>query len=151
MLEILTHLKEGRAEVAAAQLNILSNSTDLQELIDIGCADARIRGDLGLRRARRRFMAAMAVGELSEISAPKWSCSVEKVQITPPKNECVKLSIRQAEVLNCFKQGMTNAAAGEQLGISKETIKWHVKGLYKALGAKNRCSVIHQANLCGLL
>lgn len=151
VLEILTHLKEGRAQAAAVQLNVLSNTTDLRDLIDIGCADTRIRGDLGVRRARRRFMAAMAVGELPEVSAPGWSLSLAKVQVTPPTKEFVKLSNRQAEVLDCLKKGMTSVAAGRQLGISKETVKWHAKGLFRALGATNRTSAMQQANLHGLL
>lgn len=151
VLEILTHLKEGRAEVAVFQLNVLSNTTNLKELIDIGCTDPRIRGDLGVRRARRRLMTAMAVRGVPEKCEPAWSFPVERKQATAPRKALVKLSARQADVLNCLKQGMTSATSGAHLGISKETVKWHVKGLFRALGATNRSSAVQQANLHGLL
>jgi DNA-binding NarL/FixJ family response regulator len=58
---------------------------------------------------------------------------------------------RQIAVLHCVREGLTNTEAAARLGVSMNTIKWHLKGLSRALGAKNRCAVVHRAQLRGLI
>ena len=58
---------------------------------------------------------------------------------------------RQTAVLRCVMQGLTNAEAAAQLGVSLNTIKWHLKGLSKVLGAKNRCALVYRAQSRGLI
>jgi DNA-binding NarL/FixJ family response regulator len=48
------------------------------------------------------------------------------------------LSERQREVLALMRQGLSNAAIGERLFISKNTVKFHVAAIYQRLGVSSR-------------
>jgi DNA-binding NarL/FixJ family response regulator len=61
------------------------------------------------------------------------------------------LTSRQIAVLQCVREGLTNTETAARLGVSLNTIKWHLKGLSRALGAKNRCAVVHRAQLRGFI
>ena len=61
------------------------------------------------------------------------------------------LTSRQIAVLHCVREGLTNTEAAARLGVSLNTIKWHLKGVSRSLGAKNRCAAVHRAQLRGLI
>lgn len=52
----------------------------------------------------------------------------------------MKLSPRETEVLAHLAKGMTARAAADCLFVSKSTVDWHLRRIYKTLGAKN-CSL----------
>lgn len=49
-----------------------------------------------------------------------------------------RLSTREDDVLRFIKEGMSNQDIAEQLGLSVNTIKTHVKNIFKKLEVKNR-------------
>lgn len=61
------------------------------------------------------------------------------------------LSAREVEVLQRIAGGSSNSAIAEQLCISENTVKFHVKNIYAKLGANNRAGVIVAAQRCGYL
>ena len=62
-----------------------------------------------------------------------------------------RLSPRQQQVLELIAEGMTNAAIGEQLGITERTVKAYAQELYDKLGVRNRAGAVAEAWTCGLL
>lgn len=62
-----------------------------------------------------------------------------------------QLTSRQIAVLQCVREGLTNTETAARLGVSSNTIKWHLKGLSRVLGAKNRCAAVHRAQLRGFI
>ncbi len=48
------------------------------------------------------------------------------------------LSSRQLEVLELVSEGLSNAQIARRLFVSESTVKQHLRGVYKALGVKNR-------------
>ncbi len=52
--------------------------------------------------------------------------------------EDYNLTERQLEIIELVKQGKTNKEIGEELFISENTVKYHLKIIYKALGIDNR-------------
>jgi DNA-binding NarL/FixJ family response regulator len=52
------------------------------------------------------------------------------------------LSKRQQQVLSLVARGSSNAAIGEKLGISVETVKTHVEHILRALHARNRAHAV---------
>jgi DNA-binding NarL/FixJ family response regulator len=48
------------------------------------------------------------------------------------------LSARQREVLELLAEGLPNEAIAEKLFISRNTVKFHVAGIYARLGVRNR-------------
>lgn len=50
----------------------------------------------------------------------------------------VELTAREREILNLMTGGATNQQIAEQLCLSTETVRWHVRRLYEKIGAKDR-------------
>lgn len=48
------------------------------------------------------------------------------------------LSQREAEIVVLIAQGLSNKEAGRRLGLSNETVKWHLKNIYDKLGVASR-------------
>lgn len=61
------------------------------------------------------------------------------------------VTTRQGEVLGCLAQGLSNKAIGRRLGISEKTVKAHVTGLLRSLGAANRADAVCEARTRGLV
>jgi DNA-binding NarL/FixJ family response regulator len=52
------------------------------------------------------------------------------------------LGNRQSEVLSLLANGKTYTQISDELGISKETVKTHIRNIYKKLGVKKRSDAI---------
>ncbi len=52
------------------------------------------------------------------------------------------LTDREMEVLQCLAQGYTNKEAALHLGISSQTIKFHVSSIFSKLGVNNRTEAV---------
>ena len=62
------------------------------------------------------------------------------------------LTDRQREVLDLLRQGQSNKAIGNTLGLSLPTVKAHVSAIFKALNVKNRAQAVgaaKRANVAG--
>ena len=51
-----------------------------------------------------------------------------------------RLKPREMEILKLIGSGLNNQQIADALFISRETVRWHVKGLYSKLGIKDRTS-----------
>ena len=56
-----------------------------------------------------------------------------------------RLTRREIEVLKLICVGSTNQQIADELFISRETVRWHVRSLYSKIGAKDRDSAIRYA------
>lgn len=61
------------------------------------------------------------------------------------------LTTRERDVLTRIAAGMTVIEVAEDLGVSENTVKTHVKGVYRKLGVRTRAGVITAARDRGLL
>ncbi len=55
------------------------------------------------------------------------------------------LSLRETEVLTAVAQGRNNREVGEQLGISENSVKMHLKRIFYKLGADDRTEAVNLA------
>ena len=69
----------------------------------------------------------------------------------PPAVEAPALSGREREVLGFLAEGYSYHAAGEQLGISIDTIRAHVRNIYEKLHVHTRAEAVLKAMRSGLL
>lgn len=68
----------------------------------------------------------------------------------PPAPIEVGLTDREAEVLKLVARAMTNRQIGEELGISEQTVKNHLKHIVQKLQLKNRVGLAMYAKRVGL-
>lgn len=77
---------------------------------------------------------------LLNLTVGKKKKEVEKYEI---KN--TQLTLREKEIMTCIAEGMGNRKISEKLFISTETVKTHVKNIFKKLEVKNRVEAIMAA------
>jgi DNA-binding CsgD family transcriptional regulator len=61
------------------------------------------------------------------------------------------LTPREIEVLELLAEGLANKAIAARLGISDQTVKFHVSSIYGKLGAANRTDAVRRAVRRGLI
>ncbi len=60
-----------------------------------------------------------------------------------------RLSTREGEVLSLMAAGLSNKQISEQLGLSQQTVRWHVANLYAKTGIRGRVHLSAQARSNG--
>ncbi len=61
------------------------------------------------------------------------------------------LTAREVQVLELLAEGLPNKAIAERLGISDQTVKFHVSSILGKLGAANRTDAVRRAVRRGLV
>jgi two-component system, NarL family, nitrate/nitrite response regulator NarL len=61
------------------------------------------------------------------------------------------LTAREVQVLELLAEGLPNKAVARRLGISDQTVKFHVASLSSKLGAANRTDAVRRAVRRGLI
>jgi DNA-binding NarL/FixJ family response regulator len=61
------------------------------------------------------------------------------------------LTPREVEVLECVAEGLSNKSVAARLGISDQTVKFHLSSISGKLGALNRTDAVRRAVRKGLI
>lgn len=61
------------------------------------------------------------------------------------------LSPRESEVLQLLASNLSNKQIALAMGVTDETVKWHLKNLFSKLNAASRSHLLHRARMVGLL
>lgn len=56
-----------------------------------------------------------------------------------------KLTTREFEILDLISRGLSNKEIGAKLHLSEYTVKFHVKAIFRKLGAKSRSEAVYKA------
>ncbi|MDQ7854307.1 LuxR C-terminal-related transcriptional regulator [Klebsiella michiganensis] len=115
-------LLEGREEMAAL----------LAEMHKRGAADDALTADIVALLSR--FAAAGIV-----------------IDTARPQPPALRLTEREQQTLRLIASGHSNKGVARELGISAETVKWHLKQLYEKLQVKGRIQAVNQAREWRLL
>jgi DNA-binding NarL/FixJ family response regulator len=74
-----------------------------------------------------------------------WSAPDEEAEFEEP------LTPREVQVLELLAEGLPNKAIADRLGISDQTVKFHVSSISGKLGAVNRTDAVRRAVRRGLI
>jgi DNA-binding NarL/FixJ family response regulator len=85
---------------------------------------------------------------LSGDSFQVWGADVEPVA-THDDDETAPLSERESAVLDAVARGLSNREIGRQLWISEQTVKFHLRNLYRKLGISSRTEAARYAYRTG--
>lgn len=66
-------------------------------------------------------------------------------------SEGLRLTEREQQTLQLIAEGHSNKGIARTLGISVETVKWHLKQLYEKLAVSGRIQAVNRARRLGLL
>jgi PAS domain S-box-containing protein len=67
---------------------------------------------------------------------------VTEVLEEPHAHPALHLTPRQAQVLRLLERGLSTAQIAEELGLSRETVRNHIRRLLRALGASSRLEAV---------
>lgn len=69
----------------------------------------------------------------------------------PARSSSDLLTTKEYEVLQLLQRGLSNKLIARDLGISSETVKWHLKNLFLKLSAGTRRHAVERARMLGLV
>jgi len=65
--------------------------------------------------------------------------------------ECLEMSQRELDVLDCIARGLSSKQCGRELGIASRTVERHVENLRNKLNARNKPHLVAKALSGGLI
>ena|SRR5689334_15927537 len=110
-------------------------------------------------RARLRVQLDAAgleiVGEFASLAAAH-AADADAIVVAPdgrPDDEeyAEPLTAREIQVLELLAEGLPNKAIAQRLGISDQTVKFHVSSISGKLGASNRTDAVRRAVRRGII
>jgi DNA-binding NarL/FixJ family response regulator len=144
-------IKASHPEMRIVILTVSEEDADLFEAIKSGAAgylpksldssqffallEAVMRGEVGLTPV----LADKILREFARSDMPEMSDAPD--ELTP----------REVEVLELVAQGSTNAEIAQTLGVSENTVKFHMKNILQKLHVRNRAEVVAYALRSGLI
>lgn len=111
----------------------------IRPFIDEGAEVAQILRRISSTDYVQQLLAAFPAAERSSLSAHPTQGLVEP------------LSERELEVLHLLARGITYAEIAQQLVVSLNTVRFHIKSLYRKLGVYKQVKAIERARELGLL
>jgi len=72
-------------------------------------------------------------------------------EVEPTAESAPSLSPRERETLTLLAAGLSTVQMAEQMGISKETVRNHVKRVLRSLGARSRIEAVAKGRNAGLI
>lgn len=118
-------------------------------------------GDAASRDRLRAQLADASIevlGEFASLAAARTAdldhdaIVVSEGQAPPADEEVVEpLTSREIQVLELLAEGLPNKAIAARLGISDQTVKFHVSAISGKLGAANRTDAVRRAARRGLI
>jgi DNA-binding NarL/FixJ family response regulator len=115
-------------------------TADCESLLRMGCMGF-LRADAPPWQFRRAVEAVTS----GEIWAPRRFVS-DMCRELLSSSDPLKLTAREEEVLALLAAGHSNRKIADSLFISRETVRWHIRGIYRKLGVHDRSSVLSMAS-----
>lgn len=147
-IQLVKSVRETNPSIRLVMLTISKQEEDLMGAIQAG-ADGYILKNAepeDLEEALRGVMADQSV------LSPDVTGTVFKVMRNVGKKELDDpLTEREKDVLKCLAQGLTTAESAEELVISKNTVKTHVRNILDKLDVANRAEAVSVALKRGLI
>jgi DNA-binding CsgD family transcriptional regulator len=117
-------------------------------------------GEAGERARLRQLLSSSAieiVGEAATIAAAHAAEPIADAILLAPgpraadSRRAEDLTPRELEVLQVLAEGLPNKAIARRLGISDQTVKFHLAAICGKLGAQNRTDAVRLAIQRGLI
>lgn len=149
-----SELEDARAEAISAQadygdavrvLVLVSQKTPAKEMhyVRMGCSGC-ISTNSSMRVIRRAIHAVLR----GEIWISRFA--VSRLLRFCLQSESANLTERERTILSLVGQGQKNDEVARSLCISSETVRWHLRHLYRKLGTHDRERAAHLAEAFGL-
>lgn len=149
--EVLLQIREQSPETKVVILTVSDEDKDLHRAIEAGAhgyllksldADQFLEMLNGLERGE---------AAISRKSMARLMTHLRKRSSADESQPHEKLTDREIELLALVGQGHSNRAIAQELSISTNTVKYHMKNIFQKLEAQNRTEAVANAIHAGLL
>lgn len=149
-LEALRRLRQDLPESKLVILTVSDDEKDLDEAIRAGANGFLLKSldadeFLDLLDGLQRGEAAMTRKMTAKLMAGLAHAAEER------QDPLVSLTPREVELLSLVQGGLSNLAIAQELLISENTVKYHLKNIFQKLGVQNRTEAVAHAFRSGLL
>src|ERR1700730_2086407 len=110
---------------------------------------ARVRAELV--RASFEVVAEFPTFAASRAASVEADATIVTASTRPDDPADEPLTAREVQVLELLAEGFSNKATAARLGISDQTVKFHVASISGKLGARNRTDAVRRAVRRGLI
>jgi two-component system NarL family response regulator len=148
-LEALRKIREQNPETQVVILTVSEDDADLLEAIQAGAngyllkslsAETFLELLQGLKRGEAAISGQMTTRLIKGIGA----------QANSKKEPFEKLTSRELGLLRLVANGLSNKAIAQELSISENTVKYHMKNIFQKLQAQNRTEAVTIALQAGI-
>ncbi len=146
-LEGLQAMRVDHPGVLVVVLSGVVEAHCVREALDLGAAGfiqkhlsgQVMLGTLELVLSGGTYAPAMTLPESASAAAAAMPSAQDEIAADNPLD---RLTRREREVLALLSRGYTNKAIAEQFGVTSDTAAFHVKGVARKLGARNRTDAV---------
>ncbi len=114
--------------------------------------DGEIIGTLNFAIGQRRYFPADVLALARFLCEEMDACCTRLLELDSLRRQLVApglaegLPVRAREVMRLAACGLANGAIAERLGISENTVRYHLKRIYRHLGVRNRVELAHEVH-----
>jgi two-component system, NarL family, nitrate/nitrite response regulator NarL len=112
---------------------------------------ARLRAQLDRSIEVTGEFATLAEARAAELDVDALLMAPVRNRSPAPEDDVEPLTSREIQVLTLLAEGLPNKAIANRLGISDQTVKFHVAAVSGKLGAVNRTDAVRRAVRRGLI
>jgi DNA-binding NarL/FixJ family response regulator len=140
-LEALKRVRKQSPDVHVVMLTVSDDDADLLEAIQAGASGYLLKSLSA--EAFIDLLQGLERGEAA-ISAKTTARLIKGIGTSQPtRHEPVEnLSERELGLLKLVAEGMSNRAIAQELSISENTVKYHMKNIFQKLNAQNRTEAV---------
>ena len=153
-LEGLKTMRARHPDVPIVMLSGVAKPHHVREALNLGAAGFLSKhlsgevmlGALELILSGGTYVPTMALAESAEAAPAETPRARNEITAESPLD---RLTRREREVLSLLSRGYTNKAIAKEFGVAADTAAFHVKGVVRKLGARNRTDAVVTALRCG--
>ena len=147
-LQALEAIKAAQPETQVVVLTVSEDDEDLLAAVQAGAsgyllknldADQFLELLVGLQQGEAAMTRKTTARLIAGVAA----------RAAQPQEDEVRLTKRELELLHLVAAGFSNKAIGQQLSVSENTVKYHMRNILQKLQVQNRAEAVHVAMQAG--
>ena len=149
-IEALRVIRESAPQIKVVMLTISEDENYLLDAIQLGASGYMLKSS-----SRDEFLGCLKSLEQGDLALNR-STATHLIQSLMEFNDGSRerptcLTDRECEILQLVAAGHSNKVIGQQLSVSENTVKYHIKKVLQKLNAQNRTEAVANAMLMGLI